>query len=851
MTVPVHAASRQAAFPAAAPLVAHLASFGDRPALLGRGAGDGLSYAGLARRVAAVAAAYAGTRRLVLLTPRNDADSVVEYLGALAADQVVLLADEAAAPALESAWQPDALAGPEGRRWLRDGSAHSLHPDLTLLLSTSGSTGSPKLVRLSRDNLVANAAAIADSLGIRSTDVAATTLPLHYCYGLSVLHSHLLRGAALLLTERSVVDECFWDDVRTHGVTTLPGVPHTFELLERTGFADRVLPSLRCLTQAGGRMAPARVRAFAELGQRRGFDLFVMYGATEATARMAVLPADLATTAPTSIGLPLPGTSFSLAPVEGAEPGVGELVFHGPNVMLGYAELAADLALGATVDHLRTGDLARQRPDGLWEVVGRTRRIAKVCGLRVDLDRLERTLAARGTVVACADGDDRVVVGVVAGARPVDPVSIAADAAGASGLAVTGVHVEVLDDLPRLPNGKVDYRALAGLGQLAGRVGAGAERRIEASARVSATDVAALYARLLGRPEARPTDSFLGLGGDSLSYVEVSIQLERLLGHLPAGWPAMPAAALVDTPRPEPRRGRLLETNVLMRAVAIITIVGTHANLFALLGGAHLLLAVAGFNLGRFQLAPQAGSARVAGLARAALRVAVPSMAFIGVVAAFSDQIGWRQAMLLTQFTEWAWSEPRWSYWFVEALVLDVLLLAALLAVPAVDRWSRRWSFGLPVALTVALLPTRYDWFGLPGDHMHRGYGVLWVITLGWAMSQARTTGQRWLVTLLSLAIVPGFFGGPSRHLYLVGGLLLLVWLPHVRVPAVVARLVGPVAGASLWIYLAHWQVYPHLEDRWPLLATLASLAVGVAAWWTVGAGMSRARRWLGRGATA
>ena len=113
-----------------------------------------------------------------------------------------------------------------------------------------------------------------------------------------MLHSHLLRGAGLLLTDLSVVDECFWDLVREHGVTTIPGVPHTFELLERAGFADRDVPSVRALTQAGGRMAPERVRAFAELGQRRGFDLFVMYGATEATARMSVLPPDLALVAP-------------------------------------------------------------------------------------------------------------------------------------------------------------------------------------------------------------------------------------------------------------------------------------------------------------------------------------------------------------------------------------------------------------------------------------------------------------------------------------------------------------------------------------------------------------------------
>ena len=330
-------------------------------------------------------------------------------------------------------------------------------------------------MRLGRDGLLANAAAIAEALAIRPDDVAATTLPLHYCYGLSVLHSHLLRGAGLMLSDDSVLDERFWVDVTTHGVTTIPGVPHTFELLERSGFAERSTPSVRTLTQAGGRMAPERVRVFAELGQRRGFDLFVMYGATEATARMSVLPSDLAATVPTSIGRPLEGTDFHLEGV-GAD-GVGELVFTGPNVMLGYATEPADLALGRTVTQLHTGDLARELPGGLWEITGRCNRIAKVCGLRIDLDHVERTLCDRGFVVAAADGGERLVVAIVDGARPVDAHALTGIACELTGLPAALVDVVVLPDLPRLANGKVDYSALV-------------ERPPQASASNATTDAA-------------------------------------------------------------------------------------------------------------------------------------------------------------------------------------------------------------------------------------------------------------------------------------------------------------------------------------------------------------------------
>ena len=162
---------------------------------------------------------------------------------------------------------------------------------------------------------------------------------MSYCYGLSVVNSHLLRGAALILTDRSVVEDEFWELFTRHHATSFAGVPYTFDLLERTGFEHMELPHLRYITQAGGRLEPDRVRRYAELGTRRGWQFFVMYGATEATARMAYLPPDLAHRYPGAIGRPVPGGSFTIEPLDGwTESGVGELVYRGPNVMLGYAE---------------------------------------------------------------------------------------------------------------------------------------------------------------------------------------------------------------------------------------------------------------------------------------------------------------------------------------------------------------------------------------------------------------------------------------------------------------------------------------------------------------------------------
>jgi acyl-coenzyme A synthetase/AMP-(fatty) acid ligase len=138
------------------------------------------------------------------------------------------------------------------------------------MLSTSGSTGAAKFVRLSHVNLDANARSIAEYLDIMPDDCAATTLPFHYCYGLSVINSHLLVGGRLLLTDASVVDDQFWEDCLTHGVTSFAGVPYTFELLDRVGFEDKHLSTLRTITKAGGRLPANQVRRYREMGERAG-----------------------------------------------------------------------------------------------------------------------------------------------------------------------------------------------------------------------------------------------------------------------------------------------------------------------------------------------------------------------------------------------------------------------------------------------------------------------------------------------------------------------------------------------------------------------------------------------------
>ena len=761
------------------------------------------------------------TRRLVHLVGAGDLPSVVWYLGALKAGHAVLLSGSDHADALAAVHRPDVVVragGGDATVVERvSGTSHDLHPDLAVLLSTSGSTGSPKLVRLSHRNIDANASAIATSLGLTDADRSITTLPMHYCYGLSVLHSHLAAGASVVLSAASVVDPCFWEAVHEHEVTNFAGVPHTFELLDRVGIDQRDLPHLRFLTQAGGRMDPETVRRFAAIGASQGWDLYVMYGQTEATARMAYLPPELASSRPGAVGVAVPGGSFRLEPFEGCGPAEGEVVYAGPNVMMGYAEGPDDLASGVETDELRTGDIGRFGDDGLLEIVGRRRDFVKPFGLRIDLGALDGLLAGAGLDARCA-GDDRGIAIAVRGGP--DPARVAALVRERTGLPTGAVAVATVDDFPRLATGKLDRRTLLTDVRATGAdVGA-----VPGPQLVDRPDgaVADVVAAVLGIESVAPTDSFVSLGGDSLSYVEASIALEERLGCLPDGWHLLPMSELDGTAR-RPGRAARVETSVVLRAISIVLIVGNHAGLFLLGGGAHVLFAAAGFNFARFQLASGTWW-------RSILRLATPAVVWIGAVAALTEDFDLAHATLTHG---WLGGRGRWAYWFVEVLVQVLVVLALVLAVPAVRRFERRNRFLFPGLLLVTAFLVRFDAVDA-GDHhrpFFRPHEIAWVFLLGWMAAQADTVRRRVIVSAAAVAAVPGFFDDPRREAVLLVGTLLLLWVPSIPVVRPLHKLVGVVAGASLYTYLTHVQVHHTISDRSPAAGVLLSLLVGVLVW--------------------
>jgi acyl-CoA synthetase (AMP-forming)/AMP-acid ligase II len=338
-----------------------------------------------------------------------------------------------------------------------------LHPELAVLLTTSGSTGSPKLVRLRARNLESNARAIAEYLGLGPGERAVQSLPMHYSYGLSVLNSHLVAGGTVVLTPHSFMRPEFWRDADGEHATSFAGVPYMYATLHRLRFEPAQHPTLRTLTQAGGALRPDLITHFHARATQAGARLVIMYGQTEATARISYVPPERLAEKVGAIGVPIPGGRLRLEPWDGGAglgERVGELVYEGENVMMGYAEGPADLGLG-DVQHgvLRTGDLGTVDGDGYFTVVGRLKRFAKLFGRRVSLEDVERELESSFPVRAIAiDAGDRLGLHVAADGA-VDDATLVAHLARFLAVPPTAIVMRRVHELPLTAAGKKDYKA--------------------------------------------------------------------------------------------------------------------------------------------------------------------------------------------------------------------------------------------------------------------------------------------------------------------------------------------------------------------------------------------------------
>lgn len=338
-----------------------------------------------------------------------------------------------------------------------------MHNGLSHLLPTSGSTGSPKLVRHKYDNIEAAGLNISTFFGLTAADRPLMVLPLHYTMGLSMVFSHLKVGATILITDLSMTDPRFWKFIKDEKATSFTGVPFSYEILDKMRFTRMKLPDLKVLTQGGGKMPTELNMKFAEYCRDNNKKWIATYGQSEGTARMAWLPPEYAISKIGSIGIAVPNGVLSLRDADGnfitESPATGEMCYAGKNVTMGYARCREDLALGDERNgFLPTGDIAYRDADGFYFICGRLSRFLKIYGNRIGLDECEHILKATIKCECACTGNDNCLIVYLTDADYTETAKAAL--IEAVHLPANVIKIRIINSLPKNEAGKILYAKL-------------------------------------------------------------------------------------------------------------------------------------------------------------------------------------------------------------------------------------------------------------------------------------------------------------------------------------------------------------------------------------------------------
>lgn len=427
-------------------------------------------------------AAEVSERELVLLLCSDNIETIVGYISCLINKVVVLMLDgkidSVFLKHIICKYKPNYIWGPANNNFVSESilvysfgnynlvrsntNKIQIFSELAILFSTSGSTGNPKLVRVSYDNIEQNTKSIISYLNIDKNQRAALSLPLNYVYGLSVLNTHLYVGASILLIRKKVFDIQYWEIFNKFKATSISGVPYTYEILKSFNFSKIKLPTLQYMTQAGGHLSEPVVSYFLNYSEQNNKKFFVMYGQTEATARISYVPYEFLSKKTGSIGIPIDGGKLRLTSENGYEilecSQIGEIVYEGKNVCLGYANDLEDLMLGDENNGvLYTGDIGYYDHDGFFYIVGRKDRTRKILGFRINLDNIEQILNKEfKQTFACVSKKNYIYICTE---KEVDIQAVKIFLGNKLNISKTIFTIKI-SKLPRNGNGKIDYHLL-------------------------------------------------------------------------------------------------------------------------------------------------------------------------------------------------------------------------------------------------------------------------------------------------------------------------------------------------------------------------------------------------------
>ncbi|MFL0810896.1 MAG: AMP-binding protein [Agarilytica sp.] len=553
--------------------------------------GNSITYGMLRETSAQLAEKLGPNPRLVLLEAENSVNWLVAYVACLSGGHPIVFTpakDESTFKKLCTDYQVDVALRPNNNfepEFYPDAPKKNFHPELAVLLSTSGSTGSSKCVKLSHSNLAENSKSISEYLRIDANEKGVANLPTHYSYGLSIINSHLYSGATILLTSLSVIEDEFWEFLNTNKATSFAGVPHVFDLLTRTDFEKKPPQSLRYVTQAGGRLEPKKVQHFLDIAKRNDWDFFVMYGQTEATARMAYMPPGQLENNISSIGLAIPNGTLTVIGDNGrtCDTGeTGELVYQGPNVMMGYSTSFTDLNDAPISQSLTTGDIGHVDKNGFYYITGRRSRFIKVFGNRIGLDDVEQ-LCSNNNIDTVATGvDDHLLIATTEEDKTENIETLIQEE-----IKIPRGYFSVLtvDEFPYTPAGKVDYPKLKSFITET-------NKKTKASfsirslfefghKRKSDQSIADVYLETFGESALDKKNTFRTLGGDSLTYVRVASILEARIEQPPKNWDTLTLVELTKLEKSHPSSKSCSNTGLhsnfdTLRSLACLLVVFCH-----------------------------------------------------------------------------------------------------------------------------------------------------------------------------------------------------------------------------------------------------------------------------------
>lgn len=422
-------------------------------------------------------------RSLIFILSENVVGSLIGYIGALNNRIVPLIinanSEKELFNHLFTVYQPEYIWLPESMKnrfnysvlyniyeycLLKTGlPSKTLNEELALLLPTSGSTGSTKLVRHSYKNIQSNARNVAEMFNLTKSERPIVSLPMYYTMGLSVVSSHLYVGATLLLVKNSLLSPVFWIFLKEQRATSFTGVPYSFEVLAKLRFTRMNLPDLKLITQGGGKMSENLFNMYAEYAHNNDKKFIATYGQTECTARMTYLPAELATSKTCSIGIAEPNGELWIVDENGNKvedlEASGQMVFKGDNVTLGYAYNLDDLAKGDENNGIRfTGDIVRRDKDGCYYVIGRMERFLKLYGFRVGLDECESMIKEAFHIESACIGDDENMLIYLTNKDCYEKVISLLSKK--TGIIASAFQVRIIDEIPKNEAGKTMYNKL-------------------------------------------------------------------------------------------------------------------------------------------------------------------------------------------------------------------------------------------------------------------------------------------------------------------------------------------------------------------------------------------------------